>query len=66
MLNKSWIEKLQVECIEEEDGSMTIRIHWDETDPDLSEWTSWGEQLQRTFVLNALNTAVNGTLSHVT
>jgi hypothetical protein len=32
MCNPSSIEKLKIECIEEEDGSMTIHIEWDEND----------------------------------
>jgi hypothetical protein len=59
MSNLSWIEKLKIECIEEEDGSMTIHINWDETDPDLEYWTSLGEEGQKTFMLNALHNALS-------
>jgi hypothetical protein len=52
--------------IEEDDGGCCIHIEWDDTDPDLAEWTGWGEQLQRDFVLNALQTAIDGALPHVT
>ena len=66
MSNNNWITKLQVEVIDQEDGGCCIRIEWDDTDPDLAEWTSWGEQRQRDFFLNVLKTAVNGTLPNVT
>lgn len=58
MSNKSWIEKLKIECIDEEDGTMTIRIDWDETDPDLEYWTSLGEEGQKTFMLDALHNSL--------
>lgn len=66
MSNNNWINKLQVEVIDEENGGCCIHIEWDDTDPDLAEWTSWGEQRQRDFFLNALKTALNGTPSNVT
>jgi len=43
--------------IDEEDGGCTIHIEWDDTDPDLALWTSWGEALQREFVISALRAA---------
>jgi hypothetical protein len=47
-LNKvDWVNKLHVEVIDEEDGGCTIQIDWDDTDPDLEEWSSWGEEGQR-------------------
>jgi hypothetical protein len=58
MLNKSWIEKLKIECIEEDNGTMTIHINWDETDPDLEYWTSLGEEGQKTFILDSLHNAL--------
>ncbi len=39
MLNLNSIEKLQIEYIDEEDGTGTIHIEWDDTDPDLQWWT---------------------------
>ena len=54
-----WVNKLQVEVIDEEDGGCTIQIDWDETDPDLEEWNSWGEEGQRTFFLDALRNALD-------
>jgi hypothetical protein len=59
MLNLNWIEKLKVKCIDEEDGSMTIHIEWDEADPDLEYWTSLGEEGQKTFMLDALHNALD-------
>ena len=59
MLNKNWIEKLKIECIEENDGTMTIHINWDETDPDLEYWTFLGEEGQKTFILDALHNVLD-------
>jgi hypothetical protein len=50
MSNKNWIEKLNLEVIDEEDGSCTIHIEWDETDPDLELWNSWGEEEGRSLL----------------
>jgi hypothetical protein len=57
MLKMNWTEKLQIEVIDEEDGSCTIAIEWDENDPDLAEWTSWGKEGQEEFVMSALTDA---------
>ena len=54
MSNMNWIEKLTLECIDEPDGTMTIRIDWDENDPDLDYWTSLGPKGQEEFILDAL------------
>ena len=64
MLNKSWIEKLNLEVIDEEDGSCTIQIDWDENDPDLAEWTSWGEEGQRDFIIDSLYNALECFIEH--
>jgi hypothetical protein len=58
MLNSNWIEKLTIECIDEEDGSMSINIEWDETDPDLDYWNSLGKEGQEKFILDALTKAI--------
>lgn len=55
--NTSWIKKLKIECIEEPDGTLTIQIDWDETDPYLALWTSWGEEGQTAFIIDALHRA---------
>ena len=39
-----WVHKLHIEVINEEDGSGTIAIEWDETDPDLDYWNSLGKE----------------------
>jgi len=62
----TWVNKLKIEVIEEGDGSCTIHIEWDEQDSELALWTSWGEEGQRAFVLDALTTAVNNALSNDT
>ena len=50
----SWVQKLHIEVIDEEDGSATIQIEWDEADPDLDYWTSLGKEGQEKFILDAL------------
>lgn len=56
-LNPDSIAKLQINCIDETDGSMTIHIEWNETDPDLQWWTDLGEEGQKTFMIKALTDA---------
>ena len=58
-----WVTKLKLECIDEPDGTMTIHIEWDETDPDLLYWTSLGAKGQENFILTALRSACNSVLS---
>lgn len=53
----SWVNKLKIECIEHPEGGMDIQIDWDETDPDLELWTSWGKEGQTAFIIDALNQA---------
>lgn len=52
---QNWVNKLKIDFIEEEDGSGTIHIDWDETDPDLQWWTDLGEDGQKSFILDALH-----------
>ena len=59
----SWVYKLNMDCVEEEDGSMTIHIEWDEKDPDLLYWTNLGPKKQEDFILTALRSACNSVLS---
>lgn len=54
--------KLDVTFIEEEDGSGTIQIEWDETDADLQWWTNLGEEKQKAFITDALNAAIDQNL----
>jgi hypothetical protein len=58
-LNPNSINKLQIECIDEEDGSGTIQIDWDETDPDLQWWTDLGPEGQETFIIDSLREALD-------
>jgi hypothetical protein len=51
----SWVYKLHIEVINEEDGSATIQIEWDETDPDLDYWNSLGKEGQEKFIMDALH-----------
>lgn len=53
------IEKLKVNYTEEEDGSGTIRIDWDETDSDLQWWNDLGEDGQKSFILDSLHNALD-------
>lgn len=51
----SWVYKLHIEVVDEEDGSGTIVIEWDDTDPDLDYWTDLGKEGQEKFILDALH-----------
>lgn len=55
--NPSSIEKLQIEWIDEPDGSSTLHIEWDEKDPDLQWWTDLGPEGQESFIIDALREA---------
>jgi hypothetical protein len=59
MLNMNWVNKLKIEYIEEDDGSGTIQIEWDNTDPDLQYWADLGEEGQKTFILDSLQQALD-------
>ena len=52
------INKLRIEFIEEEDGTGTIHIEWDDTDPDLQWWNDLGEEGQKSFILDGLQQAL--------
>jgi len=54
MENAEWVKKLQIEVIDEDDGSATIQIEWDQNDPDLQWWTQLGKEGQEAFVIDAL------------
>lgn len=60
--NPESVLKLNIEFIEEADGSGTIVIEWDEEDADLQWWTNLGEQKQRQFILDCLTKAVQNVL----
>lgn len=59
LLNPNSIDKLQIEFIEEEDGTGTINIDWDETDPDLQWWTDLGPEDQESFIIDSLREALD-------
>jgi hypothetical protein len=61
-MNPDSIFKLNVKFIEEEDGSGTIQIEWDETDADLQWWTNLGEKKQKQFIMDALTAAIEQNL----
>jgi hypothetical protein len=51
----SSVQKLNINFMEEKDGSGTIHINWDETDPDLQWWNDLGENGQKSFILDSLH-----------
>lgn len=63
-LDPSWLNKLTLECVDEEDGSMSINIEWDETDPDLDYWNSLGKEGQEKFIMDALTEACNNAFNN--
>jgi hypothetical protein len=52
-----WIDKLTIEFIEEEDGSGTIQIEWDEADSELDYWNDLGKEGQEKFIMDALQSS---------
>jgi hypothetical protein len=65
-MNLDSVFKLDVNFIEEEDGSGTIQIEWDETDADLQWWTNLGEEKQKQFLMDALTAAIEQNLPEET
>jgi hypothetical protein len=55
----SWVEKLQVKVIDEEDGGCIIQIDCDDADPDLEYYTNLGEEGQKSFIIEALTNALD-------
>lgn len=58
----TWASKLHIEYKDNPDGGGDIIIEWDENDLSLAEWTSWGEDKQKQFILDALTIAVSDAL----
>jgi hypothetical protein len=60
--NTAWVNKIEIEVQENDDGSCNLLFMWDEKDPDLQLWTELGEEKQREFFLevfeNTLKTSV--------
>ena len=54
----SSIKKMQIDFVEEKDGSSTIHIDWNEKDPDLQWWNDLGEDGQKSFILDSLHLAL--------
>jgi hypothetical protein len=65
-MNPDFVFKLDVNFIEEKDGSGTIQIEWDETDADLQWWTNLGEEKQKQFLMDALTAAIEQNLPEET
>lgn len=53
-----WVNKLNIEVVDEEDGSCSINIEWDEADPDLEYWTCLGKEGQEAFILDSLHNSL--------
>jgi len=60
--NPNSINKLQIDFIEETDGSASLHIEWDETDPELQWWTDLGKEGQKSFMIKTLTNVCD---SHV-
>jgi hypothetical protein len=54
----NWVRKLHIEVTTEDDGTGTIVIDWDPTDPDLDYWNSLGEKGQEKFIMDALHASI--------
>lgn len=52
-------KKMTITCTEEDNGGMCITFDWDETDPELAEWTNWGEKTQTAFIIKSLQSALD-------
>lgn len=66
MTNDNWFNKLNIECIDEQDGSLTIHIEWDETDPNLKFWIDWSEKTKKDFILTTILDACHQALNNDT
>ena len=64
MSKQCWIEKLNLEVTDQDDGGCMITIDWDADNPELAEWTSWGEEKQKTFVIDSLYNALECFIDH--
>ena len=53
--NSNWFTKLQLEIVDNEDGSANLIFEWDENDPDLSYWTSLTNEEREKFIIDALD-----------
>lgn len=65
-INPESVLKLNVKWIEEEDGSGTIQVEWDETDESLQWWTDLGEKGQQEYLMKALESAIEKTFEEST
>ncbi len=52
------INKIKFEWLDEQDGTVTLHIDWDETDPDLQWWTDLDPENQKAFIIDSLYSAV--------
>ena len=55
------LPKIDVEIIENEDGTCDLRFTWDETDPALQAWTDLPDEKRGEVMLEALTKGLNET-----
>lgn len=59
----NWFDKISIEFIDDEEtGGGTIRLEWDDSDPELQAWTDLGPEKQEAFIIRCLTNAVNNAL----
>lgn len=58
MCDLTWVDKLELDITDNEDGSATITFSWDEKDPALRFWTELGEEKQREWFMKVLKNTI--------
>lgn len=58
-INSNWFTKLQLEVVDNEDGSANLIFEWDENDPELNYWNSLTNEEREKFIIDALKNSVN-------
>jgi hypothetical protein len=58
MSDLTWVDKLKLDITDNEDGSATITISWNEKDPALRLWTELGEEKQREWFMEVLKDSI--------
>lgn len=56
---KRVLPKIDLEIIENEDGTCDLRFTWDETDPALQAWTDLSDEKRGEVMLEALTKGLN-------
>lgn len=47
-------DKFTVDFIDEEDGSTTMKVDWDETEPSLQWWTDLTDEQRKACIIGVL------------